>query len=77
MSKVAAFSRFQINNVVASLRQLANRIEAGELPAEHVVVVRVAPAEVNYHAFGPEPFTRWQAAGALAAAQHLVLSDGD
>lgn len=75
---VSALPRYQVNDVVAALRQLANRIAVGELPATHVVVVRVSEEEeVDYHAFGSEPFARWQAAGALTAATYLVMHGGN
>lgn len=62
-----------LGNLPACLRELAQRIEDGEIQATHVVVCIAEPEEVNYAAYGPEPFPRWQAVGLLGAATALIL----
>lgn len=73
---VVAFPLYKITDIPESLRQLANRIECGEITAERVVVaIEPGNAPCTYVAFGSEPFTRGHAAGLLSAAAHKLLAE--
>lgn len=74
---VTALPLYNISDIPESLRQLANRIEHGEVDAEHVVVCieLKKTGKPTYVAFGAEPFTRAYAAGLCLAAANIVLMD--
>ena len=70
---VVAFPRYNLTNTVAALRQLANRIEGGEIDCVRcVVVMEAADGQPNYTAFG-EDFTRAHAVGLLWCVAGAIL----
>jgi hypothetical protein len=70
---VTAIPVYQVSDVVAAVRQVANRIESGELSAERcVVILETAEGGVDYKAFGKD-FTRAHAVGlCFCAAQEIM-----
>jgi hypothetical protein len=61
---VALSPRYKMTDIAASLRQVANQIEHGELEAEHcILILETADGAAEYRAFGSEPFTRAHAIG--------------
>lgn len=68
MGKVSAMPRYHIENVPQSLRQLANRIEHGEIIGSRMVVcIHVEEDDsVDYIAIGPDPFNRTMASGIVS-----------
>lgn len=62
--KVTAFPKYNLSDIPEALRQLANRIEHGEINAVRAVVC-IEPEEgaPTYAAFGAEPFTNAHASG--------------
>ena len=75
---IAAFPLYQLNDIPAALRQLAHKIENGDIPAERCVVCIDGGLEagMDYKAFGAEPFTRGHAAG-LCFGVAVMLSKED
>lgn len=73
MNNPAAFPKFILENVPASLRQLANRIEDGHFSARRVVIcIETEEGDPDYMAFG-EDFSRFYAVGIIQAASHKIL----
>ena len=61
---ITAFPKYNLYDVPEALRQLANRIEHGEISAVRVVVcIEPENGSPTYSAFGSEPFTNGHAAG--------------
>lgn len=71
---VTAFPLYKLNDIPEALRQLANKIEHGELNAVRCVVA-IEPSEgaPTYAAFGCEPFTNAHAAGLLVCVASKVF----
>lgn len=70
---VAAFPRYQIHDIPEALRQLANKIEHGDILAERCVVILEDGQSIDYKAFGAEPFTNAHAVGLCVAAMKEIL----
>jgi hypothetical protein len=58
---------YNLHSIPEGLRQLAHRIESGEISAERCLVVLESEG-VSVQGFGAEPFTRAHAIGLLQAA---------
>lgn len=71
---VEAFPLYQLNDIPNALRQLANKIDDGQVSAVRcVVALETDVGEIDYKAFGAEPFTVSGAIGiCFAAANKLV-----
>lgn len=74
MGNVTPFPLYKLHDIPEALRQVANKVEHGELSAVRcVLAIENADGGVDYKAFGEEPFTRAHAAGlCFAAAQEIV-----
>lgn len=71
---VTAFPLYNLNHIPDALRQLANRIEHGEIDAVRcVVVMESSVGQVACPAFGREPFTLAHASGLCFAAAGNIL----
>lgn len=71
---VIPFPVFNLHNIPEALRKLASDIEETPEIADRVVVVLSSPdGDVDYKAFGGDPFTRAHAAGCCYVAGHLIL----
>lgn len=71
---VTAFPRYKLTDIPDALRQLANRIEHGEIDAVRVVVaIERETGPFDYKAFGQEPFTNAHAVGLCFAAASKIL----
>lgn len=73
-SKLSAVPRFKVANIPEALRQAANLIECGDMPAVRCVLITEAPdGQPDYRCFGDEPFTKAHAVGlCFVAATELV-----
>ncbi len=70
---VSAFPRYILESIPEALRQVANRIEHGDVQATRcVLIVETPEGQVEYMAFGAEPFSQAHAIGlCFAAAKEL------
>jgi hypothetical protein len=76
MANVEAFPLYQMNDIPNALRQLANKIEAGDRSAIRcVVVIETEDFETDYKAFGAEPFTPQHAAGLCFGASVMLMKE--
>ena len=74
MSNITAFPLYHITNIPESLRQLANRIEHGEIDVKRCVVcIEPSEGDITYTAFGCEPFTKAHAIGLCFAIAASIL----
>lgn len=61
---VTAFPLYKLNDIPEALRQLANKIEHGDVSAVRCVVcIEPEEGQPTYSAFGAEPFTNAHASG--------------
>lgn len=73
MSNISAIPRYNLQSVSDSLRQLANRIDSGEVDAVRCVVsMEDSDGNTDYCAFGSD-FTRAHAAGILVSVQQDIF----
>ena len=73
MSNVSAIPIYNLQSVSDSLRQLANRIDDGQVDANRCVVVIESKAGMaTYSAFG-EDFTTAHAAGLCFSAMQQII----
>lgn len=71
------FPAYKLGDIPACLRRLADQLESGEEVAlRAVVVLDRDDDEVDYKAFGAEPFTRATAVGLCFSACYKMLSEG-
>lgn len=78
MADIRALPLYQLANVPASLRQLANRIEHGDHVSGNVtrclVLTETDEGVITYHAFGDkDSFSRTEAVGICFAAIQTIL----
>lgn len=72
---VSALPLYKLHDIPESLRQLANRIEHGEIEAVNCVVCIVQEnGEPTYTAFGSDPFTRMTAMGLLEGVKFMLMN---
>jgi len=72
--KVSAFPLYKLHDIPDALRQVANKLEHGELSATRcVLVMETAEGTIDYACFGEEPYTRAHAVGLCIAAAQTVL----
>lgn len=62
---IKPFPFYKLTDVPEALRQVANQIEHGELPADRCLLILELESDkgVEYRAFGKEPYTRAHAIG--------------
>lgn len=74
--KVTPFRIYNLASLPESLRLFAHKIEAGEIRADHLVIVVEHDGGHfdGYAAFGPEPFPAPLAAGVCFAAANRILN---
>jgi hypothetical protein len=77
MSNITRFPNFNLSDVPACLRKLADDVESGERPARQVVVcILNEDGKTDYAAFGPDFF--WiVAVGLLEAIKVRIRSNFD
>lgn len=74
--KVSVFPLYKLHDVPEALRQVANKLEHGELSSVRcVLVMEREDGSIDYACFGEEPFTRAHAVGlCFAAAQEVAAA---
>jgi len=61
---VSSLPLYKLNDIPDALRQVANQLEHGELSGIRcVLILETEEGNVDYKAFGEEPFTRAHAIG--------------
>ncbi|NKF21592.1 hypothetical protein [Solimonas marina] len=73
-AKVSPFRRYKVHDIPEALRVVANEIEYGDAPPPRcVLVIELPDGNVDYRAFGDEPFTRAHAIGlCFSAAKEIA-----
>lgn len=73
MSNVLPFRHYQLTNIPNALRLMIEKVEAGSLVPQHMLVVfQRDDGTLDYCAFGDD-FTKAHAIGMLEVAKHQVL----
>lgn len=72
---VKALPIYKLTDIPEALRQLANRIDAGELekPERIVIAIEHSNGSLDYKAFGKEPFSKAYAIGICHGAIDEIL----
>jgi len=74
-SNVSAFTRYKLNDIPEALRLVASQIELGQINCPRVVlIIECEDGDLDYKAFGQEPFTYAHAAGLCFAAAKEIVS---
>lgn len=73
---VSVFPLYKLTDIPEALRAVANKLEHGDLDAVRcVLVLETSAGDVDYKAFGAEPFTRAHAIGLCFSIASEIASN--